>query len=244
MDDDTRSDPTSGDADGDRDADELPLPHDESRPSLQPAVTGPVGALAGAAAGAATGTLTVGPIGTIIGAIVGAVGGGWAGVATAASAQPSTDDELFYQESYRGATGLPPDARYEQVRPAFHLGQAAASNPDYRGRAFEEIEPDLRHGWTAEVGARHGDWADVRGYTRAAYLRAGERAQDVELPTRSRQATVPPSDDLRGTASHRRAEYNDPIIDADEAGLADRGSIDRSPSPPTQRPGSSDMEAR
>lgn len=208
---------------GERESHEGPLPHDGSRPSLSPAVTGPLGAASGAVAGATAGTLTAGPIGTIIGAIVGAVGGGWAGVATAESAQPTTEDELFYQQSYRMATGLPPDASYERVRPAFHLGHAAAWNPDYRNRSFGEIEPELRRGWTEDVGARHGDWAEVRGYARASYDRALARSHgghEREVPLGgsapgsapgSAHGTVPPATDLHGTGTHRRAEFNDPI---------------------------------
>ncbi|MHB1224273.1 MAG: hypothetical protein ACYC2G_09565 [Gemmatimonadaceae bacterium] len=238
MSDDTRRDPRTPEVTGEREAEDRPLPHDDDRPSLDPAVTGPLGAAAGAVAGATAGTLTAGPIGTMIGAIVGAVGGGWAGVATSGSAQPSTDDEIFYQQSYRGATGLPPDARYERVRPAFHLGHAAAWNPDYRGRPFEEIEPDLRRGWTAEVGESHGAWAEVRDHARAAYHRASGRAG--EPAGRTDQGTVPPDADLHGTASHRRAEFNDPLPEPAEQGPADRAPVDR-PGQPRGRSSRPDM---
>lgn len=245
MSDDTRRDPSNPEVPGERRAEERPLPHDEDRPSLHAGLTGPVAAAAGAVAGASVGTVIAGPVGTIIGAIVGAVEGGWMGIAAASSAQPSTDDELFYQQSYRAATGLPPDARYERVRPAFHLGHVAALNPDYRGRPFEAIEPDLRQGWTAEVSASHGAWAEVRDHARAAYERASGGAGQPDA--RTHQGTVPPADDPQGTESHRRAGFNDPIVEADEQGLADRPPVDRPGTPrgpPSSPPGTPDAEAR
>ncbi len=166
------------------------------------------------------------------------------GIAAAASAQPSADDELFYQQCYRAATGLPPDARYERVRPAFHLGHLAALNPDYRGQSFESIEPDLRRGWTAEVGESHGAWAEVRDHARAAYERSGGGAG--QPAARARQGTVPPADDLHGTASQPRAESNDPLPGADDQGLADVRPVDRPGGPrrPPSASGAPDAEAR
>ena len=48
-------------------------------------------------------------------------------------------------------------------------------NPDYRDRTFEEVEGDLRAGWSDDVSARHGRWEDVRHYARDAYDRGRER---------------------------------------------------------------------
>jgi len=130
-----------------------------------------VGGVAGAAAGAAIGSLA-GPVGTAIGAIAGAVGGWWSGraAADAASSIDATDDD-YYRQRFAETGGRD----YEAARPAFQLGHVAGYNPDYAGRSFEEIEPDLRRGWTDDVAERSDDWENVRGYARDAFERGQER---------------------------------------------------------------------
>jgi hypothetical protein len=179
------------------------------------AVTAPAGAVAGAAAGAAAGTVTAGPVGTIIGALVGAVGGGLAGLGAADEAQPTADDEEYYRTHHRGATSGLADAAYERARPAYHLGHVAALNPDWRGRRFEEVEPELRRAWSDDVRARHGEWSAASPFARAAYERALSR-------TNAGPGTVPVTDAPVGTTrSHDHASFSDPLPpSADVAGTA------------------------
>jgi gas vesicle protein len=128
-----------------------------------------VGGISGVLTGAALGSLG-GPVGTIIGGIAGAVSGWWAGRAISEAASHATDDDdSVYREHYTGAGRA--DRQYDDVRPAYHLGHIAGRNPDYQGRQFDEIETDLRHGWTGDVSQRHGDWNEVRDYARHAYER-------------------------------------------------------------------------
>lgn len=61
---------------------------------------------------------------------------------------------------------------YDDVRPAYQIGHLAGRNPDYQGRSFDEVESDLRRGWTPEVSARYGKWDEVRDYARSAYDRS------------------------------------------------------------------------
>jgi hypothetical protein len=142
--------------------------------------------------GAALGSLG-GPIGTVIGGIAGAVSGWWAGRAISESAYHAThaDDEV-YRGHHAGASAAgasaagasadagPAPRGYDDVRPAYLLGHVAGRNPDYHGRPFDEVEPDLRHGWTDDVGARHGSWDQVREYARHAYERS--RATSTNAP--------------------------------------------------------------
>lgn len=179
----------------------------DAAPPVNAAAGGAVGGAAGAAAGATAGTLTLGPIGTIVGALVGAVGGGWAGLA-AAQTPPGADDEEYFREHHRTTNAHLADASYDRVRPAYHLGHVAARNPDYRGRSFDDVEPDLRRGWSDEVGARHGDWATAREFARVGYER-GARDAGVQL-----DATP-----IGTTPSHDRASANDRLAaDAPVAG--------------------------
>jgi len=135
-----------------------------------------VGGVAGVAAGAAIGSLA-GPVGTVVGAIAGAVGGWWAGkeVSDAATSFSDTDD-AYYRTHF---TGLPADARgrlttYDRARPAYELGYLASRNPDYRNRSFEQVEGDLRRGWTPDVEKQTGySWTDARRAAAEGFNRGG-----------------------------------------------------------------------
>jgi uncharacterized protein (TIGR02271 family) len=161
------------------------------------------GGVAGAAAGAAIGSLG-GPIGTIIGGIAGALGGWWAGHAITEAASTFTDeDDRYYRnlhESRRAGGALRGDAAdtaapepsaasatdYDNYRPAYQLGQLASRNPDYARRSFDDVEGDLRRGWTEDVRSRHGDWSDVRDYARAGF----DRGREARLTLSEEQLAV------------------------------------------------------
>ena len=168
---------------------------------------GPVTAAGGALATGAAGTLVLGPIGTAIGAIAGAIGGWWAGTAASHDVGYTEDDETYYRKHFESGGGTPTDVRYESVRPAYQIGHVAARNPDYSTRSFDDIEPDLRRGWTDELAREYGPWESVRAYARSAFerRRTGEVAQS------------PHTLDMGGTGSHQRASYSDPA-----AGYPDR----------------------
>ena len=128
-----------------------------------------VGGVTGIVAGAAIGS-PAGPIGTIIGGIAGAVGGWWAGHAVSEAAHKFTqEDDSLYRERFENRPGRLADRSYDDVRPAYQLGHLASLNPEYSGRSFDEIEPELRHGWGNNLRARHGDWSAVRPYAEEAY---------------------------------------------------------------------------
>ena len=127
------------------------------------------GSFLGGVGGMALG-IAGGPIGLAIGAIAGAVGGWWAGkgVADAFTEQ----DYAAYRVHYASSPDRLADRTYEHVTPAYVAGHLAGRNPDYAGRTFEQIEPDLQRGWTDDVAKKHGPWPAVRGYARAAFDRA------------------------------------------------------------------------
>ena len=139
--------------------------HDDN-PGVADHVGEAAGGIGGVAAGAAIGSIA-GPIGTVIGGIAGAVGGWWAGRAVAEAATAvTTDDDNYYRKHY-DATPIG-DRSYDQVRPAYHIGQIAERNPDYRGRSFEDIDADLRRGWAKDHAQT---WDSVRSYASEGYRR-------------------------------------------------------------------------
>ena len=139
--------------------------HDD-HPGVADHVGEAAGGIGGVAAGAAIGSIA-GPIGTVIGGIAGAVGGWWAGRAVAEAATAvTTDDDNYYRKHY-DATPIG-DRSYDQVRPAYHIGQIASRNPDYRGRSFDDIDADLRRGWAKDHAQT---WDSVRSYASEGYRR-------------------------------------------------------------------------
>jgi hypothetical protein len=143
--------------------------HHDNQPDARDETGEAVGGVGGVLAGAAIGS-AAGPIGTVIGGIAGAIGGWWAGRAVAeASESFGHDEDSYYRDRYAGSPHQLADRTYEEVRPAYQLGHLARVNPDYAGRDFDSIEPELRVGWSEAVASRHGDWRHVREYAREAY---------------------------------------------------------------------------
>ena len=169
-----------------------------------------VGSVSGVVAGAAIGS-AAGPIGTIIGGIAGAVGGWWAGHAVAEATHKFTqDDDSYYRERFESRAERLADRGYDDVRPAYQLGHLASINPDYNGRSFDEIEPDLLHGWGNDLRARHGDWSTVRPYAQEAYSRNMSSVSSREATNRLDNSTENLRDNL-GDAARRGANR---VIDA------------------------------
>lgn len=136
-----------------------------------------VGGVSGIAAGAAIGSVG-GPVGTVIGAIAGAVGGWWAGREVSDAATAYTDEhDSHYRSHFDSQSGKSRRqfSSYDQARPLYQLGHVAAQNPDYRGKSFDQIEPDIKDGWNADMTKQYGSWKDVRGTVGDAYNVANDR---------------------------------------------------------------------
>lgn len=109
------------------------------------------------------------------------------------------DQDRFWRSQFQHANHLA-DRSYEQVRPAYALGYAAARDERYGGRPFDEIETDLENGWL-NVRTSAGEWEAVREFARHAY--------DAARSTGFQRGAY----ELGGTRSHDRASYSDPIAD-------------------------------
>jgi hypothetical protein len=139
--------------------------HDDN-PGVADHVGEAAGGISGVTAGAAIGSMA-GPVGTIVGGIAGAVGGWWAGRAVAEAATTiSSDDDTYYRSHYDASPIA--DKRYDDLRPAYHVGHLAGQNPDYRSRSFDDIEGDLKRGWD---DTKYGSWDTARSYAREGYSR-------------------------------------------------------------------------
>jgi hypothetical protein len=174
--------------------------HHDNQPSVGDEVGEAAGGISGVLTGAAIGSVG-GPVGTIIGGIAGAVGGWWAGRAVSEAASRMTDsDDDHYKKHYETSSTRNADRAYDDVRPAYQIGHLAGQNPDYGNRSFEEIESDLRKGWSGDLAKRHGEWESVRHYARDAYARgrsslsAGSAADDTKTPVDGNANTRPGTD--------------------------------------------------
>lgn len=122
-----------------------------------------LGGLAGQAADNAAG---------VLGSLASSMGSLWAQAAGGRS--PGSVRATFTAEHDRacrehfGAQAPAADAGYERARPLYQWGHVAGQNPDYQGRSFEEVEPELRRHWDDHARG-HGEWPEVRGFVRYGY---------------------------------------------------------------------------
>ncbi|HSM06462.1 MAG TPA: hypothetical protein VK858_17700 [Longimicrobiales bacterium] len=123
-------------------------------------VTGGIG---GTVAGAALGS-AAGPVGTIIGAIAGALGGWWAGEQAGRALEDWGEHEPYYREDFHERD---PDIDWDGARVGYSVGHVAGRNPDYAGRRFEAIEPDIREQWEDPR-----EYERLRPYVVSGYLRS------------------------------------------------------------------------
>jgi hypothetical protein len=130
-----------------------------------------VGGIGGTLAGAGIGSIA-GPVGTVIGGIAGAVGGWWAGEKAGRAIEDMGDHEDDYRRHHSEAGSR--DLEYDEARVGYGIGHIAGRNPDYKGRGFDDIEPDLRRGWRHE----NRDYDSMRPYVQYGYERTSKISRD------------------------------------------------------------------
>ena len=155
----------SGERDRERpDANRDPI---TKEPGAHPIGTG-AGAAGAGTAGAAIGGAMGGPVGAVVGAAVGAVAGGLAGKGAAELVNPTVED-AYWREQYQARPYVAADRGYEYYQPAYRYGWE--SYPRYRGKRYEDVEPQLERGWTDYRGESTLTWVEARAATRDAWHR-------------------------------------------------------------------------
>src|SRR5438045_9097771 len=158
----------------------------DSNPSLGDDLGEATGGITGVLVGAGIGS-AAGPIGTLIGGIAGALGGWWAGRAVAEAASALThEDEAHFRGHFDSLSERPADRAYDDVRPAYYLGQIASPNPNFVERQFTEVEPELEHGWSS-YGDKYGSWTAVRSYAAEGFSRGQSKLGDAARRARAQQ---------------------------------------------------------
>ncbi|HEX2211788.1 MAG TPA: hypothetical protein VHG93_29140 [Longimicrobium sp.] len=100
-------------------------------------------------------------------------GGYWAsrkllGTTSELSEEDEQDCRIYYEGHAVRTTGVP----YSQARTVYVLGYVAGRNPDYAGRAYDDVEPHLRGGFS---GRRAGSYDALRDFGRRGYERSSTR---------------------------------------------------------------------
>ena len=120
------------------------------------------GAITGAVAGAAIGSAG-GPVGSAVGAVIGGVVGAKAGDSIAEVVNP-TDYHDHFRKEYTRAPYYVGGSEWRDYEPAYKYGYDSYGR--YRGRRFEEVEPELARNWdTTRANSRLG-WDDARSAVR------------------------------------------------------------------------------
>ena len=161
----------------DRHDEHSPISRDHHRvePSAGDVVGEGVGGVSGALTGAALGSMG-GPIGTIIGGIAGAAGGWWTGRSVSeAAAHYTHDEDKHYRGHWDAHDRRPADWDYDRARTGYAVGHIAGRNPDYRGKSFDEVEADIKRGFSGE---HEKDWEHMRPLAKHSYERTVIRTHD------------------------------------------------------------------
>jgi hypothetical protein len=121
-----------------------------------------LGGVTGGALGVGLGAL-LGPAGMIVGGLAGAAGGWWAGRGLARATDDFSDET---DEHYRRLheARYADRASFDDARGFYNFGRLARRNPDYEGRSFDEVEPEIRRGWRDEGAGPFRSWDEVRPF--------------------------------------------------------------------------------
>jgi hypothetical protein len=138
-------------------------------PGSHPVGTG-IGSAGGAATGAGLGAVIGGPVGAVVGGVVGAIAGGAAGHVAAESIDPTLEGS-YWRENYASRPYVRPATPYEEYEPAYRYGWESAGRAEYRGRHFEEIEPQLAQNWVSARGPSRHAWDEAKEATRDSWNR-------------------------------------------------------------------------
>jgi hypothetical protein len=130
-----------------------------------------LGAVAGgAAAGALAGTVA-GPVGTVAGAVAGAVVGGLAGHEIAKSIDP-TAEEAYWRQNYTTRPYVTSGATFDEYGPAYRYGVDTYGR--YKGRTFEQAEPELMRDWDGAKGTSKLTWENAKHAARDSWQRLSD----------------------------------------------------------------------
>ena len=109
---------------------------------------------------------------TLLGGLAVAAGSWWAGKQVLeAFSDHNDEDETHYRTHYQSHPART-TVSYPQARTYYTLGYAASRNPEYSGRRYEEVEPEIRRGL---AGPHAASFDTMREFCRTGYERGTTR---------------------------------------------------------------------
>ncbi|MDP9348050.1 MAG: hypothetical protein M3P24_02760 [Gemmatimonadota bacterium] len=109
----------------------------------------------------------------VLGGLALAGGAYWAGKKVYEAVSESNEEETHYRTHYE-AHPARTTVTYPQARTYYVVGYTAARNPAYYGRPFDEVEPEIRRGFT---GSRAQSYESMRDFCRYGYERGHGRTR-------------------------------------------------------------------
>jgi len=107
-------------------------------------------------------------VAAVLGGLAAALGGWWLNRSASGEADLDEEAETHYRTHFESHPARASGLTYEHARTGYALGHVASRNPGYSGRSFDEVETDLRGGFTGEHA---GSYDTLRDFTRYGYER-------------------------------------------------------------------------
>ena len=82
-------------------------------------------------------------------------------------------EDAYWQENYASRPYARADRGFEHYRPAYRYGAESAMR--FRGRSWDDAEPEMLRGWDAARGETGSQWEDVKHAVRDAWDRVTGR---------------------------------------------------------------------
>jgi hypothetical protein len=114
------------------------------------------------------GDAAVGVMGSMISSAAGLLGGWWS------DRTPEEVTGSFNEQAESNCR-----THFENSAPLYQFGHLAGGNPDYQGRSFEEVEPELKTAWTGEPAVTYGSWDDVQEYIKTGFVTRHSRGGNL-----------------------------------------------------------------
>lgn len=146
------------------------MANDKQRDSALEQMGEALGGMAGRMAGRAT-DAAMNVAGSLMGPMMDMMGDWWSTPDAKRASSSFREREQDCQEHFRQTRGT---QDFDTARPSYEFGHLAGQNPDYQGRSFREVEPELERVWDQAGRERFGEWPRVRDSVEFGYgLRPG-----------------------------------------------------------------------
>jgi hypothetical protein len=109
-----------------------------------------------------------------VGAAAGAIAGGLAGKGAAEMIDP-TAEEQYWRDNYSTRPYVTRGATFDDYAPAYRYG--VDSYGRYKGRTFEDAEPELQRGWERTKGTSTLTWDKAKHATRDSWQRLSDSVE-------------------------------------------------------------------